>query len=173
MLEARASSSGGTLLPGDPLPSPVPPDVVDKLRECILRDCEETHAMLREQLEASGELADARNKNIRDELKLAKAEMDIEQAISCPSPPQRSQNFARCSHCRSANASPSCFPCNEIRYPTKDKQPIPRIWVPYGRPMDGGQRSMAPAGSSSEVEHDRERWIRESHPASRQNREQV
>ena len=63
----------------NPLPAPVPLDVLDQLRELMARSREEVTAALRTQLEASGELAEERERNIRYELKLIMNEMEIDQ----------------------------------------------------------------------------------------------
>ena len=75
----RSDSSGGTIPPSNPPPASVPFDVVDTLRELMAAYREETTAMLRVQLEASCELAEKRDRILRDELTLIKNEMELDQ----------------------------------------------------------------------------------------------
>ena len=55
------------------------PDVFDQLRNLLIRNSEEANAMLREQLGVAGQVAEARDNQIRDEIKLVKAEMNFEK----------------------------------------------------------------------------------------------
>ena len=90
--ETGASGSSGALPPTTPLPAATSPDVIDLLRGLLTRYREETTARLQEQPGVAGQLAEARDSNIRDEIQLMNAEMDFEQEESSPSPPQRSQS---------------------------------------------------------------------------------
>ena len=72
--EAEARSSSGTLPQPPPQQPSIPVDVVARVQDIMVRERKETTSMLTSRLEAFSDLAENRERSIRDELKLVKSE---------------------------------------------------------------------------------------------------
>ena len=91
MREANLRGSSGTLLQLSPQPPPIPVDFVAHFHDMMARERRETTTMLGSRLEAFTDLAESRDRNLRDELRLIKNELNIGQYDSSPSPPPPAQ----------------------------------------------------------------------------------
>ena len=91
MREANARGFSGALPQHFSLPPSVFPDCVDQFRDIMARERRETNVMLGNQFEAFTDLAESRNRNLRDEMKLIKNEMNFGQEDSSPSSSPRAQ----------------------------------------------------------------------------------
>ena len=91
MREANARSSSGTLPQLLPQPHPIPSDFVAQIQDMMARERRETTTMLDSRLDAFSDLAETRNRNIRNELRLVKNELNFEQEDTSLSPPSQTQ----------------------------------------------------------------------------------
>ena len=91
MREANTRGSTGALPQHFSQPLPIPFDFVAQFQDMMARERKETTTMLGSQLEAITDLAESRDRNPRDEIKLIKHEMNVGQDDSSPSPPPPAQ----------------------------------------------------------------------------------
>ena len=75
MREANARSSSGTMPQPPPQQPSIPTDFVAQIQDVMIRERRETTTLLDNRLEAFSDLAENRDRSIRDELRLVKNEM--------------------------------------------------------------------------------------------------
>ena len=91
MRAANARSSSGAMPQPPPQPPPIPIDFVAQIQDMMVRKRRETTTMLDSRLDALSDLAESRDWNIRDELRLVETESEFEQEETSLSPPPQTQ----------------------------------------------------------------------------------
>ena len=92
MREANARSSSGAM-PQPPPPQPsIPVDFVAQIQNIVVRERGETTTLLDSRLEAFSDLAERRDRSIRDELRLVKSEHFYQDDTSLRPPPQENRS---------------------------------------------------------------------------------
>ena len=76
--EANARSSNGTMPQPPPQQLPIPIDFVAQIQDMRIRERRETTTLLDSRLDALSDLAETRDRSIRDELRLVKNELNVE-----------------------------------------------------------------------------------------------
>ena len=87
----NTKGSSGTLPQHSSQPPPIPSDFVAQFQNMMARERRETTTMLGRQFEAFTDLAESRDRNLRDKIQLIKNDMIFGQDDSSPSPPPPAQ----------------------------------------------------------------------------------
>ena len=77
MREAKINGSSGTLPQHSSQPPPIPFDFVAQFQDVMARESKETTTMLGSQFEAFTDLAESRDRNLRDEIQLITNELNF------------------------------------------------------------------------------------------------